>query len=311
MHCIFCLQESEPGNEHVIPEAIGGALRIREVCATCNSNLNKLIDTPFTSLPLIRVARFCHNIGGKRGDVPKPFPGAGDTDSGQKILLSDELKPYLIRYVQKQTGEDGSVEVSISVDATDEHRLDEMLEGPFREILRDKNPNKSDADIEAAVKRLIAQAKQTKSGGSLKPETHYRLTLNVDDLIFEFMKIAYEMGFVVFGHEWVERSEAAAKLRHAILNRDSSVRIHGQIPCEDAWAHLALDPLKHHVLILNNACYVRLFGVPGMVELERKGGHFLRGQEDAEWYEFDFINMRWQKINLLEFVASKSKSRST
>jgi hypothetical protein len=97
MKCIFCLQERLPSDEHVIPESIGGRIRIKEVCRDCNSELSRLVDNPFANCSLIQLARFSHSLGGKRDIVPFPFGKVGTIETGQRVGLDKNFTPHVKR----------------------------------------------------------------------------------------------------------------------------------------------------------------------------------------------------------------------
>lgn len=76
--CIICRKEKENSddffnNEHVFPEIIGGAYKIKSVCIICNSKLGKKIDTPFSRHDTILVYRHTHNLNRGVRKIPKPF----------------------------------------------------------------------------------------------------------------------------------------------------------------------------------------------------------------------------------------------
>ena len=45
--CIFCREEKNPSDEHVIPSALCGNLTIRNICKDCNSILGREADVDF------------------------------------------------------------------------------------------------------------------------------------------------------------------------------------------------------------------------------------------------------------------------
>jgi hypothetical protein len=75
MKCIFCQQERTVfSREHVFPDAIGGALIIKDVCKDCNQRLGKSVDSPFAQLP--GILHFRHQLQTARErkrDVRSPF----------------------------------------------------------------------------------------------------------------------------------------------------------------------------------------------------------------------------------------------
>lgn len=93
-------------------------------------------------------------------------------------------------------------------------------------------------------------------------------TLNLDDLLFEFLKIAYEVWFRHFSCPWVERSPDARLLCQAILTRDPELPIHRKL-----FSHgIDLppnDPSKNHAILLaGGTCSIRLFNITCLVGCE-------------------------------------------
>lgn len=54
--CILCLEEKELVTEHLIPEALGGLLKARFLCRSCNSTLGAKFEAAARSDPSIRLA---------------------------------------------------------------------------------------------------------------------------------------------------------------------------------------------------------------------------------------------------------------
>lgn len=54
--CILCLQQATLTEEHVIPQAIGGILKVPFLCKPCNDNLGALVEAAAKKDPSIRLA---------------------------------------------------------------------------------------------------------------------------------------------------------------------------------------------------------------------------------------------------------------
>ena len=62
--------------EHVIPEALGGCYRRKEmVCVDCNSELGRRVDDALVNHGLSKMFRFVHGLRGKAKKAPNPFAG--------------------------------------------------------------------------------------------------------------------------------------------------------------------------------------------------------------------------------------------
>ncbi|WP_248424054.1 HNH endonuclease [Escherichia coli] len=105
MKCIICLEEKEVtsfGEEHVIPEAIGGSYIINNVCNSCNSNLGQKVDIKITNEFLSVCLRHEKYIRGKSGLLPIMFPGTfeNEFDKKEKYRLEHDengnVRPVLI-----------------------------------------------------------------------------------------------------------------------------------------------------------------------------------------------------------------------
>ena len=288
MKCIFCFEEKQPSDEQVIPESIGGRLRIKEVCRECNSNLSRLVDGPFASCSLIQLARYNHSLGGKRDIVPFPFGGVGTIDTGQRVSLDEKFTPHVKRDFQITKLPDGSLQVHFVTDASDKDKLEQMLGAPLRKALAAAFPSWSPEKLEEEIAKIIAHARAQAPMSEHKPiKKHW--SVGLDDLLFEFLKIAYEMWFRRFGYPWVEQSETAKLLRTAILARDPSLPIRGQLFCPDVPLPVS-DPSKNHlVLQMDRLCLIRLFNITCGVGCEEADARFILSQEDSRITIQDFI----------------------
>lgn len=130
-----------------------------------------------------------------------------------------------------------------------------------------------------------------------------RWSIDRRDLLFEFLKIAYEIWFRKFGYAWVEDSETAHNLRRAIMNRDLSLPILWQLPSQ-ALPIPFLDTFKHHCIIQQGGrCFVQLFNINGVVECEKNESRFKLSQKDDWWVVLqDFLARTAIEERLFQFI---------
>lgn len=196
MICIFCRKEKPPSEEHVFPESIGGTLVIKNVCRGCNSDLSRLVDNPFAKSPIIQVARYAHSLGGKRDIVPFPFAGVGTFDDGRKVTVDRDFKPNVKRSLKVDKLADGSLGVEFGADLSDRENFEQMLGKPLRKELAAAYPEWSTEKLDAEVARIVEHARTVPPTEAKKP-IKFQLRINRDDLLFEFLKIAYGLPRII------------------------------------------------------------------------------------------------------------------
>ena len=170
--------------EHVIPEALGGRYaRKQMVCVDCNSDLGRRVDDALVNHDLSKMFRFVHGLAGKVKKPPNPFAGQhklrSDPSRKMRIKVGAEgrLIPYFITQVSGDELSGGRVGVDISVDSTDERKLEPMV----RKIANRLGGSAEDA---------LAGAKRTvvRSDG----EIHVRFAFDIRNYKIGLLKIAYE-----------------------------------------------------------------------------------------------------------------------
>ena len=302
MKCIFCLNPKPSSVEHVIPESVGGSLEIDAVCRECNSELSRLVDNPFASCSIIQLARYHHSLGGKRGIVPFPFGGIGTLETGQKVSMDRNFAPHVKRDFRITKLPDGGFEVLFSADASDKDKFEEMLGNPLRKAIKAEFPDWSPDKVDEEIAKVIAYAREQTPLSEQMP-IRKQWTFGFHDLLFEFFKISYEMWFRRFGYPWVEGSPTADTLRKAILQRDPSLPIRGQLFCPNLPIPLS-DPFRNHLILqLDGTCVVRLFNVTCAVECEATDSRFKLDQLDSRIVIQDFLAGTLTEENYPDFLA--------
>lgn len=302
--CIFCLNNAEPSEEHVIPDSVGGRLTICEVCKECNSSLSKNIDGPFSNFWYIRLVRYALQIGGKRGKIPFPFDGVGSEKGGAKVVVSRDLHPYILSDVTSTPDEQGNTNLRVTLDARDQNRASDVLQNRLRKALAEHNPTWTREKVDEEIEGIIAQVQEIAPSSSRQPIQQQKV-MNLPDWAFEALKIAYEAWFRHFGYEWIETSTTAAMIRSAIMNRDITQRIHGGFGNLPLSALLPRD--SHAIILLNGACHVSLFGLGYNVICEETDSRFMLEQDRSRIIYQEAAERPVQEMSLLEYVGSRMK----
>jgi hypothetical protein len=302
MKCIFCLDEKPPSDEHVIPESIGGTLRIQEVCGDCNSELNRLIDNPFSNCFLIQLARFTYSLGGKRDVVPFPFGALGTFDTGQKVRLDREFTPRPMRTFEVNPLTDGQLEVRFSADVADRGNLENMLGKPLRKRLQAEAPGSDPKKVDDLISKIVASASaQNASSGQEWIKIPFQVRPRA--LLGEFIKIAYELWFKTFGLSWVKSSPTARIMREFLFARNATMQLRGQLPCQPMPLPLS-DPDKNHaVLLMDGVCVIRLFNIWCAVQCEASTKDFMLTEQTSRIILQDFLTGSVLDEELPDFLA--------
>ena len=170
--------------EHVIPEALGGRyVQQQMVCVNCNSELGRRVDDALVNHDLSKMFRFVHGLAGKAKTPPNPFAGEHSlrSDSTQKMRIDVDaggrLVPYVITQVRREEQGEGRVDVSISVDSSDEGKLEPMVRKIANRL------GGSGEEALAGAKRTVVQSDS---------EIHVQMAIDIRNYKIGLLKIAYE-----------------------------------------------------------------------------------------------------------------------
>ncbi|MBW3832034.1 HNH endonuclease [Aeromonas hydrophila] len=183
-NCIICREKTNDfSDEHVIPDSLGGYYHIYTVCKQCNSDLGSNVDSDLVNHKFSDFQRFLLGIKGKSGKIPNPFSGThsftNNSDQKVQVRLDEDKKtvPYIIPSVN-QNKSNGLVDsVNIVVDATDEHKLDDIIK-------------KTAKRIGVPYERISVGEKTVQSTPC--PEINISLSIDLHDFKLGLLKIAYE-----------------------------------------------------------------------------------------------------------------------
>ena len=308
--CILCRNERELTEEHIVPDCVGGSLKPKLLCKDCNSTIGSTIDAPFSNTVLVQLPRQSYQIPGKSGAVPNAFASYGSTNHEGRELsvrLDEQFKPYTKPIVTEQATDQG-LEINITVDKEDEGDIESILRKKITRYYR--SIGKPAEEIQAIVAQAIQDAKKAAVAVSHQPTIKYSFKIDLNTVILESIKIAYEIAALEFGEKYITNSPAAEKLRSALWcqKRDG---IAGGVGIE-------FGPLKailpgqeaHYVLLLHNTCVVSIFGIASVVEYCGEKEPFARSMDEAVLYVFDPINRSHNRYLLAEYLFNQINGKA-
>ncbi len=264
--CIICREEKTSfSDEHVIPDALGGYYHIYSVCTQCNSDLGSFVDSKLVNHSFSEFQRYLLGLKGKSKKLPNPFSGThqmeGDENSKVQLRLNEDGKPtpYKIPSVTyaENSDKNGSITVSVTLDATDEHEFDGILK-------------KISKKLQVPIEEL---QKAEKSFVSIhQPSIHLKLSIDLKEFKIGLLKIAYEFAVDSLPEYFADESsrEIAKILKNAEYDAaESHVNIGSGFEHElfaSMSDYLDLDS-KRHFLVLTSSisegllCFVHLHGM--------------------------------------------------
>jgi len=288
--CIFCSRTGEMTDEHIVPEGMGGTLMIKAVCKSCNDRMGSDFEGTTINSFLFETPRYVHGIKGKRTEPPNPFRKPGVLPNGLKVRLTDALAPYLIPSVKEERMPDGSMRVSLTLDAADENDTERILLKVFRRYYREQHESGPSINFESKAAEAVAEAMLHLRREENSDPIQMSFSIDLTALRLTYLKIAFETGWHHFGDSYLQ-DRVAIEIRDTVNSRLEQALIRGQVPTE----HNELSQITnvedcHSVMLINNSCYINLFGLAGVVEMCDQGGAFNLGQENAVIYHHNYVN---------------------
>lgn len=303
--CIFCMEKKELTEEHVVPDCLGGGLTADILCKSCNEFAGSKIDGPFANTLLVQMPRMTYQVPGKSGFIPNPFGTVAEiTNGGQsKARLTDKFEPYLIPEVKSSEEGDG-LRFTISVDKKDEKNLEQILKKKISRAVKDKWPDMHEVEAKAFLDKALAETMAAATTRSSNPELKYSFEIDMNDIPLEFIKIAYEMAFLKHGMDYINDSPIAKILRNSLVKCDNNAPIHGSVLLpQDMFKEFFVDPEKHYVLLFKNTCYIKLFGIAGLVEVCGESEKFNLSEQESILYVFDSQTGKYKASSFIEFLG--------
>ena len=275
--CIFCLEEKPLTIEHVFPESIGGKLTIPFVCKDCNSKLGTAIDGKFQKVLPIELERQNYGITGKKGHLPDVFSGdwiVDDPACPVKRVRIINGEPEVLPAVEITDDANGK-KVSITIPPTmSPEQQRKMIEKTIRRIQLDLHPELKDSPdkLDKLVKSMTSDALSKAAFQSARPWLHQKRIAWSDEAVQEYLKIAYELAFCMYGYPYVTKSATAQELREAIFTGGQALqKVQSGFPAD---LPKECDPFPDRELFFwigHGMVFVRMFGLGGCVKVLKNG----------------------------------------
>ena len=176
--CIICKEIKNKNlfsEEHIIPDSLGGTIKILEVCKKCNEEMGKKLDYHLTDFISNRIYRKKYKISGKTGKIPEIIKNHTYDSKGRKIeIKTDENNNFkLIQSPLKEFQDDNRLQMLFQ---DGDNKMEKIVEG-FREKAKAKGK-----EIEVKLTEILEP-----------PEKYnFKEEINLTAIKMEFFKIAHE-----------------------------------------------------------------------------------------------------------------------
>lgn len=310
--CILCYKEfddSEKTEEHIFPEAIGGNIRLMEMCKVCNSHLGENVDAPMINSWLIEAKRQLLKLPGKKGRIPNPLEnGTLSSDPTQKVKYKfKDGSPeslYIVPNFKYGKDENGNDTIEIILDKTDEDKLPEILDKIRKRTSKDGKP----AELNNIKKY---------EGRDEKPWINMTKIISLHDWQRCIIKIAYELTYRKIGSQWLDHP--IAKRMRELLQKETitktdleDAKIQGSINLINGGFNIPFvdDPNCLYAVFLpmdgKLTCLVRIFDAyQGIIVVDDShNGSF---PIDGEIIKIDVVSKSKEELPFLDFIAEQTK----
>ena len=176
--CIICREIKNKNlfsEEHIIPDSLGGTIKILEVCKKCNEEMGKKLDYHLTDFISNRIYRKKYKISGKTGKIPEIIKNHTYDSKGRKIeIKTDENNNFkVIQSPLKEFQDDNRLQMLFQ---DGDNKMEKIIEG-FREKAKANGK-----EIEVKITEVFEP-----------PEKYnFKEEINLTALKMEFFKIAHE-----------------------------------------------------------------------------------------------------------------------
>lgn len=177
--CIICEFEKDKkafSEEHIIPDSLGGTIKISDVCKECNEKMGIYIDSPFVNYFFNRCYRVNNKIEGKKGAIPQIINTHTLDMEGRKVEIKNDF----------------SKELKLKIDPKVEEKTEETLKMIFQE--GDPNYIKAKEGFQKKAEKLGKKVKIEIEKIEKAPETYtFKEELNLNEVKMGIFKITHEI----------------------------------------------------------------------------------------------------------------------
>lgn len=273
--CIFCTTDKELTTEHIIPEFMGGTLKFTRVCKSCNSKMGSSFEQSLANNILFKMPIYLHEIEGKDKRIKFPFSGVYTIKDFGRVEIGSDASLNVLPDINIRE-KDEKVEIEISLDPDKLHSGKGMLGKRLIRHFKTKGSTLEKENLSNFIETYFEEANRKYQRIS-NPELHIDFEINVNDLRLLYTKIAYEIAWFRFGNDYLA-DPVANVLRNSVLNLKVPSYIRGDVPLVSNSFACSLDDTFHWILLTKNICYIRLFGIPGIVQYTSRNSLFKSNQ---------------------------------
>ncbi|OTG98941.1 HNH endonuclease [Acinetobacter sp. ANC 4973] len=310
--CVICthkFMDEDPNpcsDEHIIPEFLGGKLKVKFLCKICNNNLGGGVESRLAVSFFGKAHAHQYQIKGKSGRVPNS-PLVGNYEyNNTTIFFAPDYTIKMHPAIECTVREDGGITFKGSIDANNlessKQELVTMIIRKFKQQDREVNRDSIYEQISANIDNLPRSVHE-------KPKINIRVSIDLSDIQLLHLKIAYEILCIHFGEEIIDDSffdKWRLSLQHQVI--DTSIP-YGNKSFFETIEHLKdLSPgtinftsfeeghSRNNILIIlsPNAIFVRCLGFWGVFKINKSESLFL--------YEHGVLDGKLQQYNYDEFI---------
>ena len=261
--CIICHNLKPVSEEHIIPDAIGGNLKIYNVCSMCNSQMGDAIDCLMTDDDFIKYLRWQYQVknrDNKTVDIFNAKYGWKDNEAIKVILKKHENSVGNIIYDGTQNPEvkierlGSSEEFNVTlIQGSDYNSIIQKIKREFKKIGYDRS-------IEDIKKQVPASSIK---GSVQKTLAKHELSIQWFNYLPCVIKIAYEYALSRLGEKYASDIYAIIFREYLVIQKEVPTDIPEQIAIECIYNYYEMTN-KHTIYFeMNNnkvVINIQLFG---------------------------------------------------
>ncbi|MEC4767955.1 HNH endonuclease [Halomonas sp. CUBES01] len=261
--CIICKKTPQGSNvltdEHIFPEFIGGNLKKKNVCSSCNSNMGADFEGRLENGFLFSLFSYQAKVVKKSGLAKSPF--VGDYKAGGKTFEVDEDFNYKLKFTgfEESRSSDGSTSFSMSIDEEDFGRAESLIVKKLARRLKKQGKNVDENKLRMHVNNLIEDGYKVES---LKPELQRRFYIDrrfLSDLKLLALKVMFEsmhyFGCIPNDSKVLKKSRASLQKKNIDPFLEDKVFICDK---DDFFVEKYLPLYTSYMICLGGYCYLKI-----------------------------------------------------